>query len=266
VKPTQAALYLYDQGRELLGQLYRVENELARLAAGQAGRIRIGSFASASATLLPHSIARFLVKRREVEVSLDQGEPHELMPRVIHGELDVALVFRYDLVPAVWPRELRVAETLTEPLLVIASRRHRLAGRPAVRMDQLADEVWVSNDTQAPGHACLVARAGEADFQPNIAFRSNNFDAVRGLVRAGLGVAMIPSLACTPDPEVTVLPVSDGLPRRSIAAVCRRHDDSPLVQAFLAALRDVADAIHTATPVPPRKSAPVPAATPIFVT
>lgn len=251
VKPTQAALYLCSQSRELLGQLYRVENELARLSAGQAGRIRIGSYPSAGATLLSQSIARFLVKRREVEVSLDEGEPYELMPRVIRGELDVALVFRYDLVPTVWPQELRAVELLTEPLFVIASRRHRLAGRAEVPMAGLAEEVWVANDARTPGHACLLARAGMAGFRPNIAFRSNNFDAVRGLVRAGLGVAMIPRLAVTPDPEITILPIADGLPQRYIAVACRRLDDSPLVQAFLVALRDVAETINSAVHTPP---------------
>src|SRR5688500_13849844 len=96
VHPTEAAVHLHSRSAELVGMLSRVESDVERLAAGQAGRIRIGSFPSADSQVLSRALALFVVRRREVEVHLVEGEPFELLPQVTRGDLDVALAFRYD--------------------------------------------------------------------------------------------------------------------------------------------------------------------------
>lgn len=241
---TPTATYLYQRSSELIGLLSRVENELTRLSEGRAGRIRIGSFASAGTSLLPRAFERFLRNRADIEVTLDEGEPHDLVPRVLHGELDVGLVFRYDLVPRTWPSELRVMELMTEPLVVIASSRHRLVRRkrPAT-FDQLADERWIATLQGTALHSCLLARGVSSGFRPDIAFRTNNFAAVRGLVSAAVGVAILPTFAYETSKEIRPVTIADGLPQRHVAVISRRLDDGPLVNAFLRALRDAADSI-----------------------
>ncbi|MQA03603.1 MAG: LysR family transcriptional regulator [Streptosporangiales bacterium] len=241
---TPTATYLYERSSELIGLLSRVQNELTRLSAGKAGRIRIGSFASAGTALLPRAFERFLRNRDDIEVTLDEGEPHDLVPRVVQGDIDVGLVFRYDLVPRTWPNELRVMELMTEPLVVIASSRHRLVRRkrPA-SFDQLTDERWIATLEGTALHSCLLARGVASGFRPDIAFRTNNFAAVRGLVSAAVGVAIIPTFAYDPSKDIKALTIGDGLPQRHVAAVSRRLDDGPLVNAFLRSLRDAADSM-----------------------
>ncbi|SKC70820.1 LysR family transcriptional regulator [Krasilnikoviella flava] len=239
VAPTEAAQYLFERSAELLGLVDQLEADVARLAAGQAGRLRIGSFASAGGPIVAQVIARFLVRRRDVEISLDEGEPHELFPRVLEGDLDVALGFRYDLVPTRWPQEVVLTELMVEDLYVIAPRRHRLAHADAVDVGDLAAERWIANREDTAASRCLVALAEQEGFSPRIAFRSNSFGTVRGFVSAGLGVALIPGLAHEPDDEIVTLPVSRQLPRRQIVAATRRVHDNPLTSAFLAAVRHV---------------------------
>ncbi|WP_166844287.1 LysR family transcriptional regulator [Isoptericola sp. BMS4] len=239
VQPTEAAQYLFERSGELLALVEQLEADAARLAAGQAGRLRIGSFASAGGPIVAQVIARFLVRRRDVEISLDEGEPHELFPRVLDGDLDVALGFRYDLVPVVWPPEVRLTELMVEDLCVIASRRHRLAHAAAVDFGDLAAERWIANREDTAASRCLVALAEDEGFSPHIAFRSNSFGTVRGFVAAGLGVALIPGLGYEPDDDIVTLPLTRRLPRRQIVAATRRVDDNPLTGAFLAAIRRV---------------------------
>lgn len=239
ISPTEPAQYLYERAGELLGLVDQLETDVARLAAGQAGRLRIGSFASAGGPIVAQVIARFLVRRRDVEISLDEGEPHDLFPRVLDGDLDVALGFRYDLVPTAWPHEVLLTELMVEDLYVIASRRHRLAHKDSVDLGELAAERWITNRENTAASHCLVALAASEGFLPNIAFRSNSFGTVRGFVAAGLGVAMIPSLAYEPDESIVLLPITRELPRRQVVAATRRVDDNPLTSSFLATARRV---------------------------
>ena len=239
VVPTEAAQYLEERSHRLLDLASQIEADIERLAAGQAGRIRIGSFDSAGRPIMSQALARFLVRRRDVEISLDEGEPHELFPRVVTGDLDVALGFRYDNVPTSWPPDIRLTELLMDQLHLIAHRRHRLASKDQVDLTELRDERWITNREDTAASRCLITLASEAGFEPNIAFRSNSFGTVRGFVAEGLGVSLIPRLAFRPDDDTVALPISRRLPRRQIVAATRRVDDNPLTDAFLAAIRHV---------------------------
>lgn len=239
IQPTEAARYLHAQSEELTQLVSRVEQDVARLSAGQAGRIRIGFFLSAGPALLPDALARFLVRRRDVQITLYEGEPDEVLRKTLRGELDVALVFRYDGIPAQWPADLRLLTLMTDPMHVIASRGHRLAARKEVSLAELADEQWVSTNETTDGHEFLIRTAATAGYRPNITLRVNDFNAIQGLVQASLGVAMVPDLAYVATERIMKLPVA-GLPQRHIAAVTRSIEPSPLVRAFIVAVRDVA--------------------------
>lgn len=239
VTSTEAAQYLYERAGELLDLVDQLEGDAERLAAAQAGRLRIGSFASAGAPIVAQVISRFLVRRRDVEISLDEGEPHELFPRVVDGDLDVALGFRYDLVATSWPRDVRLTHLMVEDVHVIAPRKHRLARKDGVDLSELARERWIANTEDTAASRCLVALGASEGFTPHIAFRSNSFATVRGFVAAGLGVAMIPTLAHEPDQAIATLPITRRLPQREIVAATRKVHDNPLTNAFLAAIRHV---------------------------
>ena len=239
VIPTEAAQYLEERSRRLLDLATQIEADVERLAAGQAGRIRIGSFESAGRPIMAQALARFLVRRRDVGISLDEGEPHELFPRVVTGDLDVALGFRYDNVPTSWPPDIALVELLVDQIHLIAHRRHRLAGKDQIDLADLRYERWIANREDTAASRCLMTLAENAGFEPNIAFRSNSFGTVRGYVAEGLGVSLMPGIALRPGDGTVSLPLRHRLPRRQVVAAVRRVDDNPLTDAFLAAIRHV---------------------------
>lgn len=245
IHPTEAAQYVYARSEELTGLVARLEQDVARLSAGQAGRIRIGFFLSAGLSLLPNALAQFMIHRREVQVALHEGEPDDVLLRTLRGELDVALVFRYDGIPTKWPSELRVLTLMTDPMLVIASRTHRFAEREAITLADLAAEAWISTSDETDGHEFLVRTTAHVGHQPNCVLMVNDFDVIQGLVKTSLGIAMIPQLAYVPNDDVVTLPIQ-GLPQRHIAAVTRSVEPSPLIRSFIVAVRDTAAEISAA--------------------
>jgi DNA-binding transcriptional LysR family regulator len=256
IRVTDAARHLHQRATELALLLEQVHREAQLLSDGQAGRIRLGTFPSASGLLLARSIARFLARRRGVSVTIEEGEPYDLVPALAQARCDLALVFRYDLVPPIWQSGLdgdglQATDLLVEPLHLIAAAQHRLAAATDVSISDLSHETWIANREPTAAHACLLACTARAGFTPDIAFTSDNFDAVLALVREGLGVSIVPGLALTRGTAgVRIIPVRDSLPRRHVCALTRDGERSPLVSAFLANLTDTAAALQpTLAPV-----------------
>lgn len=238
IVPTEAAEYLVQRSSELFDLIRQIDLDVGRLGAGQAGRLRIGSYHSAGGRFLGPAIARFLVGRRDTEISLDEGEPHELFPRVADGSLDIALGFEYERVPAAFPNGLRLEEVATEDLLLVGPAKHRFRTKQSLRFSDLRDETWAAHLPDTPASAALHRCAGEAGFTPKIAFQSNNPTTILGLVAAGLAVALLPRISVVERAEeISVLPVSPPPPGRRIIAALRESDTSPLSEAFLHALR-----------------------------
>ncbi|MBU8578458.1 LysR family transcriptional regulator [Brevibacterium luteolum] len=241
--PTEAAHHLHQRANEVRDLLNQIEIDVARLGAGQSGTLRVGTFDSAGGPILGQAMARFLFRRREVEITLDEGEPYELFPRVADGSLDIALGFSYDLVPPRFPKNLRLNNVMTEDLFIVAARKHRLASKAAVEVDELAEETWVAHRPETASHQCLTALCAQHGFTPHIAFRSNNLGTVQGIVAAGLGVAMIPKIALSRESDTVALPLTRPMPQRHIVSATRNTDTAPLATAFLEALRRSATAI-----------------------
>ena len=232
VAPTPAALALAERAGELLTELDSVERGAAALARGEAGVLRIGSFPTAGARILPAALADLTRKRPDVELHLDEGELDTLLPAVADGGIDLALAYRYDLVPTSWAASLVEHPLLDDPLQVLLPRRHPAAPGP-VRLAGLRDERWVAPLAGTPGAVNLERLCAGARFTPNVAFRSNDYAVVQGLVAAGLGVAIVPSLAV----NARGLALSGRPPRRRIVALHRRGNANPLLAPALAALR-----------------------------
>lgn len=201
VQPTPTAAWLAQRAEQTLGQLRALEDDLALRQHGTIGRLRLGSFPSASERLLPACVSHLRRTHPGLAVSLDEGEPSELFAKLASRELDAAVVYRYGQVPTQVPTGLRVERLMRESLVLLAPPDHRIGrGRPsdqAVVDEELAtlgEETWISTRPGTAGASTLRRLCSRAGFEPHIVHRSNNYTVVHGLVAAGLGLAIVPRL------------------------------------------------------------------------
>src|SRR5579871_3484558 len=96
VSLTAAGQTLVGHAEGILARLEAAEEALAAISGLRGGRLRMASFPSAGATLMPRAIAAFRGSYPEVELSLAEGEPEEIAPRLRGGELDLALLFEFE--------------------------------------------------------------------------------------------------------------------------------------------------------------------------
>ncbi|WP_433263343.1 LysR family transcriptional regulator [Actinosynnema sp. CS-041913] len=242
IRPGWAARYIADRGAELLAALDGFEREIAGLVKGLRGRLRLGTFPTASARVVPHAVARLAADRPDAEILLDEAEPDDVLPLVLAGSLDLALVYAYDLVPRTWPAELTVLPLLDETVLVVLPEGHP-ANRPQVRVEELREERWISSRDGTPGATCAVRLCAAHGFTPRIAFRSSDYGVVRGLVQAGVGVALVPALGFEPLAGIVGRPLRGKPLRRHVFAVHRTANANPLLRGALAALGSACDQV-----------------------
>lgn len=241
VRPTAAAEVLSVGARDVLATLLQFEDQAAALKVGERGRVRMASFPSAGAILLPRVLEKLLVDSPGIEVLLDEGEPETLLPRLLEGELDVMLAYEYNVVPRTWPTGLTREVVLKENLILVApsslaEAKERMNGCVAA----FADENWVSTGEDTGGAMCLKWLCAAEGFSPRVVCRSNNYDTVIGIVGAGLGVALVPALAFHPTDAVVAHGLDPEVASRSVLAVYRTGNTSRLLSTVISALQHVA--------------------------
>ncbi len=232
---TAAGQTLVGHAEAILGELDRAEAALAEIAGLRGGRLRMASFPTAGATLMPLAIAKFRASYPDVELTLAEAEPEEVAPRLRGGELDLALLFEFEGEQLIDERMTR-AELFEDPMFLALPSEHRLAGRRRVRLEDLRDEAWVQTSRASACARHVVRRCHAAGFEPNVAFESDDYQTVQGLVAAGVGVALIPRLALSaPRADVLMHSLSPAPPVRQVIAAAPAG--ARLVPAATAMLR-----------------------------
>ncbi|SDM34257.1 DNA-binding transcriptional regulator, LysR family [Lentzea albidocapillata subsp. violacea] len=238
IRPAAAALLIADRGGELLAAFDGFEHEVKAMVQGLRGRLRIGTFPTASARVVPKALAKLQAELPGAEIRLDEAEPDDVLPLVLSGELDLALVYAYDLVPRTWPEELTVLPLLDESLLVMVPSAHQ-AAKNNVRLEDLKDERWIASRDGTSGATCLTRLCAAAGFAPKIAFRSNDYEVVQSLVAAGVGVALVPALGYKELSGTHAMPLRHKPVRRHVHAVHRTANTNPLLRDAVNALQEV---------------------------
>jgi DNA-binding transcriptional LysR family regulator len=241
VSLTAAGQTLVGHAEGILARLEAAEAALSAIAGLRGGRLRMASFPTAGATLMPLAIATFRASYPDVALTLAEGEPEEIVPRLHAGELDLALLFEFAGESTLAEGVERV-ELLDDPMYLALPRDHALAAKDRLRLQDLHAEAWVQTSRSSPCARHVVRCCHAASFEPNVAFESDDYQTVQGLVAAGVGVALIPELALSVVREdITIRALSPRPPvRRVIAATPAGARLVPAAPAMLAVLEQAA--------------------------
>jgi len=242
VRLTPAGEALLPHADAILGQLRRAAADV-RSAAGQAApKLSIGAFGSAAATLIPRAARALRSQQPLLELHLDVVEVGPALERLATGQLDVAITADAETMPAAELDGIEHLHVCDDPMLVALPSDHSLATRASVALDELRDEAWLLTalDGRCVESFVAIQACRAAGFTPDAHAETEDYQALQGLVAAGLGVALIPFLATlTPHPDVALRRLSGPpLNRRILASV--RREREPLVDHLVAELRDAA--------------------------
>ncbi|MCZ7589130.1 MAG: LysR family transcriptional regulator [Gaiella sp.] len=191
---TEAAEILLERGSAALALLESAEREIASLGSLGAGRVRVVAFSTASAALVPRTLDHLRQRTPNLTLTFREARPEVARDLLVQGAYDIAVVFRYSVLPIPTgnrDRDLVRIRLFTEDIRVALPRSHRLAGRRKVRLADLADEDWIAG-LHRP-HLEHICR--DAGFEPRVTHQLDDHVAAQALVAAGFGVALLPALS-----------------------------------------------------------------------
>jgi DNA-binding transcriptional LysR family regulator len=240
------SIRLTDAGRALVGHtegilasLAAAEAEIQAIAGVRGGMLRLASFPTAYATIMPATIEGFRHRHPGVELTLTEADPLMSLARLKSGELDLALLYEYDYVPLPEDDAVERLPLADDAIRVLLPRGHREAKRRAVPLDTLADEPWITSTARSSCHEFVSRACRASGFEPDIRFESDDHGVWQGLVAAGVGVALAPDLALENlHPGVEARPVALHPLKRRIYTAHRASGRSPAIDAMLDVLRE----------------------------
>jgi DNA-binding transcriptional LysR family regulator len=248
---TAAGQTLVRHAEGILAGLDAAEAALASIAGLRGGRLRMASFPTAGSTLMPLAIAKFRSTYPDVALTLAEGEPEEIAPRLRAGELDLALLFDF-AGETERHEELELSPLLRDPLYLALPRKHPRAGRRELALGALGGEAWIQTSSSSPCAQHVVRCCYAAGFEPRVTFESDDYQTVQGLVAAGVGVALIPELALSAVRDDIVIRAPAPAPplRQVLAAVPRGARLAPAAPAMLGLLEQTAREYETGRELP----------------
>jgi DNA-binding transcriptional LysR family regulator len=233
VRLTRHGRLLFEYSERALATLAAQLRLLAEETDPARGRVALGFLHTLGTDAVPRMLRDFRVTHPAVRFVLVQGSAHLLEARLRAGEIDLCLTAPLPDEPGMITRKLD-----SQRIDLVVPAGHRLARRRGVRLAEAAEEDFIG---MPPGNGLRtisdeLCRA--AGFQPRIAFEGEETATCRGLVGAGLGVALLPALAVTDaDPDVVAVRITEPRAARTVGLVWMA--DPPL-SAPVTAFRDFA--------------------------
>ena len=216
---TEAGRILLRHAEAIDARLRAAKADMEALSAGEAGRLRIGTFQSVGARVLPTLLRRFAEAHPGVEISLQESsDEDDLLELVERGELDVT----FNTMPLP-PGPFESVELLSDPYVLVVPAGSPLARSkrpPSLREITLQPLIGFSRCRAMDAVESQLSSSGRV---PNVVFRSDNNGTVQGLVAAGVGVTVTPLLTVEKDDDgVVVIDLGDRIPPRVIGLAWHR--------------------------------------------
>lgn len=243
---TSRSVRLTAAGRSFLPEALRIlrlaetaTHITRQVAAGRAGVLKLGFTAASAYDFLPRLVMACRSAMPDVTLSLHEMVTKDQVEAILSGQIDAGLIR-----PPVNHPELESEQALAEPLIVALPDGHALVGRDGLILDDLKEEALVGYAPHEASyfHDLLIGLFAGTDLQPRIVQRLTQIHSILALVRARLGIAIVPAAAERLRFEgVTFRPLKLAQPRPAeLHLAWRRGSDDPL----LAHLRKLVPDLH----------------------
>lgn len=211
--------------REVLNRVEKIQQEIALTKNIETGLIRIGTFASASACLLPKLLVSYQKKHPKIEFKFYEGTYEEILEWLHSGIIDVGFVVKgeadevFDLLPLI-----------QDEMVVAYHENHRFQQQPIVEMAEFADEPFIMPTGMYQSHVEDIF--SKAHIKPATLFEVHDCTTIARMVGEGLGVTIGPKLFLKTQQHVQISQLNVAHHREVALACPALTHASPAVKEF----------------------------------
>ena len=228
---TEAGGLLLTHADGITARLQAARADLSALGAGDAGPLRIGTYQSVGARLLPTLLRTFQGDWPKIDVTLvESADDRELLALIERGDIDVSFV-----VYPVRPGPFESLELMRDPYVLLTPVDSPLAGRDRPPTLREIVELPLIGYRSCRTTEQVEERLRVTGIDPHVVFRSDDNYTVQGMVAEGMGVALVPLLTVDPaDDRIAVVQLGDRVPARLIGIAWHRDRlRTPAADAFV---------------------------------
>ena len=239
--PTEAGAVLLEHAGRAFKVLEEAREAIQRLRGRVAGRVTVGTGATASIYLLPALLRRVRARYPELDLVVVTGNSGELAAAVSRGELDVGVV----TLPVPAGRGLAISPFYVDRLVAIAPPGRPWRRRAPMTAAELACEPVILYERGGTIRRVVDDWFRRGRATPRVAMELGNAEATKKLVGAGLGLSIVSEIAVKADVKagaLSLIPLRPALHRRIGIVRPRDRAPRPALLALLEALESAARA------------------------
>jgi len=233
IRLTPEGEQLARRATEIVGRVDTAAAELSAMVGLRTGRVRVAGFQSVLAALIPPAAAMLRREHPDIEMHLTEAHPQVALDMLRAGQVDAAVIFRYD---DTTPDDVRASHLFDDPMYLLGLE-------PGGTLAEHRDSAWIAGCENCRRE--FVDACERAGFSPRIAYTSDDVIVQQALVAAGLGVITMPGLALhshrAPGIQATAL---RDFRRRVYLATYGDPPDPPATTAFSTVLHRVIEQLQ----------------------
>lgn len=238
---TEAGVALLRYADEIDRTIEAAHAEMDEFAGLRRGQLRLGTFPTVGASLLPDVVLAFRARYPKVAITVVSARRAGLIERLKRRDIELTLLWDYP-----WERieddELATTPLVNDPTVLLVPHGHPLADGGPVSIGTLRDQEWIVRD-EHPVADVLSRVCRGAGFEPRIAFAANDYQETQGMVAAGIGIALAPRLALSAlRPDIAIVALENSPARRILLAHLANRRLSPAGQQAVVVFRSTAGA------------------------
>ena len=204
----------------------RIQQSAATAIGLETGRIRLGSFPSVSARLLPDLLRRFHQRYPGIEITLLEGTDQEVREWVQTRTVDAGVV----TLPT--DKGFKTVELTQDEFLVVVSKQHKLASSSRVEVSQLSEMPFIMSKSGCGPFIRSLFR--KANVTPKIQFEVIGLQTIFAMVEDNMGVTIVPSMTLPKNrSKLHTMPLSPKQIRQIAFAFLAEGSITPALSAFL---------------------------------
>lgn len=239
---TEAGHLLLRSGTTLLQQHQDIYRQMADIAGGQLGELRLSGPGVLLDMYFPALVAQYRKTHPGVRIAVRESGTRTVVQDVLNGDADIGLV----MLPLGDPAELEVFPIVKDQIHVVLHRDHPLAGNSSIHIRQLENQDIITYNQSTTLYHTLDKLCREQGFTPNIACQSMMPGFILDTLSCGewVGVFPAPMLQKSPRPDLVGIPLEPQLPWQIAMITKKGRYISNATEGFLTFSREFFSKLH----------------------
>lgn len=221
VVPTAAGKILACGARKLLHDAENLSAEVRDFATGMSGHLRLAANLSGIAQFLPSDLNQFSIKHPKVQIDLEERVSSVITRMVLDNAADIGIFASSDD-----EHLLEVFPYRADRMVLVVASTHPLAGTKSIAFADTLDFHHIGMHRGSAGNHMLAKAASAANRSLKLRFQVTSYDAMISMVKAGMGIGMMPldAMALYAAENLVVVDLEDQWAQRRLK-ICVRSEE-----------------------------------------